>query len=217
MPSERVIRVIPQSALLPGLEEPKRVCAYVRVSTHHTAQMDSLQNQTEYYERKIKGTPGYEYRGIYSDSGIPGSKEKRPGFQAMMVAARKGEIDIILTKAVSRFARNTVMLLKAVREIKGLGVPGNIRVMCDQHDGVALLVKMIEHLHDFRACLAVQVACGLVSQDQLGFGGQRPGNGDALLLPARQLLGRCFMRSFSPTSSSASCACACRWRRPICW
>ena len=122
MPSERVIRVIPPALPLFSQDQPKRVCAYVRVSTHHTAQMDSLQNQTEYYERKIKGTPGYAYCGIYADSGIPGSKEKRPGFQAMMAAARKGEIDLILTKAVSRFARNTVMLLKAVRELKGLGV-----------------------------------------------------------------------------------------------
>ena len=71
-----------------GQDQHKRACAYVRVSTHHSAQMDSLISQTEYYERKIKGTPGYAYCGIYADSGIPGSKEKRPGFQAMMAAAR---------------------------------------------------------------------------------------------------------------------------------
>ena len=120
MPNERVIRVIPPSAPLFGLEEPKRACAYVRVSTGHDAQMNSLRNQTEYYERKIKGDPAYVFCGIYTDSGIPGSKEERPGFQAMLTAARKGQIDLILTKAVSRFARNTVMLLSAVRELKGL-------------------------------------------------------------------------------------------------
>ncbi len=86
-----------------------------------------------------------------------------------------------------------------VHDMQGsLRVPGNIRVVRDQHDGVALFVQMIEHLHDFRACLAVQVACGLVSQDQLGFGGQRPGNGDSLLLPARQLLGPVFHTVFQP-------------------
>ena len=122
MQKERSIRVIQPH--WPALEQyqRKRACAYVRVSTSHDAQLNSLQNQTEYYERKIKGTPGYVFSGIYSDSGIPGSKEDRPGFQAMMAAARKGQVDLILTKSVSRFARNAEMLLSAVRELKVLGI-----------------------------------------------------------------------------------------------
>ena len=50
------------------------------MSTGHSAQLNSLQNQTEYYERKIKGNPRYAFRGIYSDAGISGSREDRPGF-----------------------------------------------------------------------------------------------------------------------------------------
>jgi len=120
---ERQIRVIP------GRNSPvfsqcglKRACAYVRVSTGHDAQMHSLQNQTEYYERKIRGNPRYAFLGIYSDAGISGSREDRPGFLAMMEAARAGLVDVILTKSVSRFARNTELLLRSVRELRTLGV-----------------------------------------------------------------------------------------------
>ena len=122
MQKERTVRVIPPTMPMAGQDQLKRVCAYVRVSTSHTEQLNSLENQTSYYERKIRGDPGYVFCGIYSDSGIPGSKEERPAFQAMMAAARRGEIDLILTKAVSRFARNTELLLSTVRELKGLGV-----------------------------------------------------------------------------------------------
>ena len=122
MQKERMIRVIPPTMPLVGQDQLKRTCAYVRVSTSHDAQLNSLQSQTEYYERKIESNRSYVFSGIYSDSGIPGSKEERPGFQAMMEAARKGQVDLILTKSVSRFARNAELLLSAVRELKGLGI-----------------------------------------------------------------------------------------------
>ena len=92
-----------------------KVCAYVRVSTDHREQMNSLENQTQYYERLISSNPDYEYRGIFSDAGISGAKENRPGFIAMMEKARSGEVDLIITKSISRFARNTLLLLKYVR------------------------------------------------------------------------------------------------------
>lgn len=100
----------------------KRVCAYVRVSTANEGQKNSLQNQTEYYERVIKSRPDFEYCGIFSDTGVSGAKENRPGFSAMMASARQGEIDVIITKSISRFARNTVVLLRSIRELKELGV-----------------------------------------------------------------------------------------------
>lgn len=123
MTSERQIRIIPGKNT-PGLGgyEPQRVCAYVRVSTRHSAQIHSLENQTDYYERLIKDNSRYLYCGIYSDMGISGSREDRPGFLAMMEAARTGQIDLILTKSVSRFARNTELLLSSVRELRSLGV-----------------------------------------------------------------------------------------------
>ena len=104
------------------LQQRLRVCAYVRVSTGHEKQLNSLDNQTNYYTRIITVNPEYQFCGVYSDSGISGSKENRPGFIAMLESARNGEIDLILTKSISRFARNTVLLLKTVRELKVLGV-----------------------------------------------------------------------------------------------
>ncbi len=107
----------------PFTEKPKlKVCAYVRVSTDHSAQMNSFQNQTEHYERKLRSNPAYEYCGIFSDADISGAKENRPGFQAMIEKALSGEIELIITKSISRFARNTIMLLRYVRQLKDAGV-----------------------------------------------------------------------------------------------
>mgnify|MGYP000152232986 CR=1 FL=1 len=73
-------------------------------------------------ERLITGNPEYEFIGVFSDQGISGYCENRPQFQRMMEKARAGEIDLIITKSVSRFARNTVTVLKFARELKELGV-----------------------------------------------------------------------------------------------
>ena len=63
-----------------------------------------------------------EFVEVFSDRGISGTKDTRPGFQAMLTACREGKIDIILAKSITRFARNAVILLETVRELKGLGV-----------------------------------------------------------------------------------------------
>ena len=91
-----------------------RVCAYCRVSTEEEEQENSLENQIQHYEENIKANPAYEFAGIYRDFGISGFKENRPGFQAMLQATRNHEVDLIITKSVSRFCRNTDTLLKAV-------------------------------------------------------------------------------------------------------
>ena len=102
--------------------QKKRVCAYARVSTDSRRQEDSLENQMETYERMITGNPEYEFIGVFADQGISGYCENRPQFQRMMEKARAGEIDLIITKSISRFARNTVTVLKFARELKELGV-----------------------------------------------------------------------------------------------
>ena len=96
--------------------------AYARVSTDSRRQEDSLENQMETYERMITGNPEYEFIGVFADQGISGYCENRPQFQRMMEKARAGEIDLIITKSISRFARNTVTVLKFARELKELGV-----------------------------------------------------------------------------------------------
>ena len=100
----------------------KRVCAYARVSTNSEAQGESLENQTIYYRNLIEANPEYEHIGIFADQGITGTKKVRPEFQKMLALARAGEIDLILTKSISRFARNTTIVLEMVRELKELDV-----------------------------------------------------------------------------------------------
>lgn len=114
------IKVIkPTSSMQP---EKKKVCAYVRVSTDSLEQEDSLENQTSYFTDYIQSNPGWAFAGIYSDQGISGFKEKRPGFQKMIADAKAGKIDLVIVKSVSRFARNTATVLKYSRELKSIGV-----------------------------------------------------------------------------------------------
>lgn len=100
----------------------KRVCAYARVSTDNLKQEASLENQILTYERLIRNNQEYEFVDVYADQGISGFCENRPEFQRMLTDARAGKIDLIITKSISRFARNTVTILKFVRELKEMGV-----------------------------------------------------------------------------------------------
>ena len=110
----------PQPGGAPGC---LRVAAYARVSTDAEEQKNSFDAQKDYYEQLIERTDGWVFSGIYADYGITGtSAEYRPGFQKLMEDCRAGKIDRILTKSVSRFARNTVDSLNAIRELKALGI-----------------------------------------------------------------------------------------------
>ena len=102
--------------------QTKKVAAYVRVSTNHAEQEDSLENQAAYYENVIRSNPDYEYAGIYVDAGISGFKDERAGFKKMIEDCRTGKIDLILTKSVSRFCRNAETLLRVTRELKELNI-----------------------------------------------------------------------------------------------
>lgn len=108
----------------PSAELPKitRVAAYARVSDGKDAMLQSLSAQVSYYSRLIQSHSGWQYCGVYSDEAITGTKEKRPNFQRLLDDCRKGKIDVIITKSISRFARNTVTLLETVRELKLLGI-----------------------------------------------------------------------------------------------
>jgi len=100
----------------------KKVCAYARVSTDHKSQGESLENQIQYYENTISNNPDYEYVGVFADRGITGTTENRPEFQKMLGLCREGKIDLIITKSISRFARNTVIMLQTVRALNEIGV-----------------------------------------------------------------------------------------------
>lgn len=104
------------------VEQKKEVCAYARVSTGTNKQGESLENQISYYEKLITSNPDYEYVGVFSDRGITGTTDNRPEFQRMLDLCKEGKIDLIITKSISRFARNTTIMLKVVRELKEIGV-----------------------------------------------------------------------------------------------
>ena len=99
----------------------KRVAAYARVSSGKDAMLHSLSAQVSYYSDYIQNN-GWEYAGVYADEAITGTKDKRDGFQKLLTECRNGNVDMVITKSISRFARNTVTLLETVRELKELGV-----------------------------------------------------------------------------------------------
>lgn len=99
-----------------------RVAAYARVSSGKDAMLHSLSAQVGYYTELIQSNPEWQLIGIYSDEALTGTKETREEFQRMLTDCREGKIDLILTKSISRFARNTVTLLETVRELKLLNV-----------------------------------------------------------------------------------------------
>lgn len=99
-----------------------RVCAYVRVFTDSAEQENSLDNQSQYFIDFINANPEWQMTKIYADQGISGYKDTRPQFQQMIRDAKAGKIDLIVVKSISRFARNTLTMLKVVRELKARNV-----------------------------------------------------------------------------------------------
>ena len=101
----------------------RRVAGYARVSTDHEDQVTSYAAQVDYYTNYIKGRDDWEFVGIYTDEGISATNtKKREGFKSMVADALAGKIDLIVTKSVSRFARNTVDSLTTVRKLKDKGI-----------------------------------------------------------------------------------------------
>ena len=100
-----------------------RVAAYCRVSTDMADQLESLEVQKAHYERIIRDDPEWVFTGVYFDEGISGTKkEKRPALISLIEACENGQIDLILTKSISRFARNTTDCLELVRKLRDIGV-----------------------------------------------------------------------------------------------
>lgn len=124
----RTVTVIPQTIQpLTGLTVHtavrKKVAAYARVSTDSEEQQTSYEAQVDYYTRHIKAKAEWEFIKVYTDDGITGTNtKKRDGFNEMVKDALDGKIDLIITKSVSRFARNTVDSLVTVRKLREHGV-----------------------------------------------------------------------------------------------
>ena len=106
-------------------EKPKlRVAAYCRVSTDSDEQATSYEAQVEHYTEYIQKNPDWVLAGIYADDGISGTNtKKRTEFNRMIDACMDGEIDMVITKSISRFARNTLDCLKYIRQLKDKSIP----------------------------------------------------------------------------------------------
>ena len=117
---ERIV----QRVQFPNAQKVKllRTAAYARVSSGKDAMLHSLSAQVSYYNSFIQSNPEWLFCGVYADEALTGTKENRQNFQELLSECRAGRIDLIITKSISRFARNTVTLLETVRELKELGV-----------------------------------------------------------------------------------------------
>ena len=114
---------IDSSGLAVSNTKKLKVCAYARVSTAQDEQLNSLETQREYYFKYINANPNWEFIDIYYDEGISGlNTRRREGFNRMVKDALDGKIDIILTKSISRFARNTIDTLTVTRMLKEKGI-----------------------------------------------------------------------------------------------
>lgn len=124
---QRVVRVIePTISVRESIKNHYRVlrvAAYCRVSTKQEEQLNSYENQVEHYTERINSENGWTLEGIYADKGISGTSVKnRDEFNRMIRRCKQGKIDMIITKSIARFARNTVDCLKYVRLLNDLGV-----------------------------------------------------------------------------------------------
>lgn len=108
---------------VPSIKTKKKVAAYARVSMESERMNHSLSAQISYYSTLIQQNPDWQYAGVFADNGISGTSiAKRDEFKRMIAAAENGDVDIILTKSIQRFARNTVDLLETVRRLRDIGV-----------------------------------------------------------------------------------------------
>ena len=114
-----VQKLVPPVAVLPT---KKRVAAYARVSSKKEKSLHSLSAQVSHYSNLIQKRSDWEYAGVYVDEALTGTRDDRKDFQRLMQDCRVGKIDIVITKSISRFARNTLTTLETVRELKALGV-----------------------------------------------------------------------------------------------
>ena len=116
---KNIINITPSATDTPRM---KRVAAYARVSCGKDTMLHSLAAQIDYYRNYIMMNPEWRFAGVYADEAKTGTKDNREQFQLLLSECRSGNIDMVITKSISRFARNTVTLLETVRELQSLGV-----------------------------------------------------------------------------------------------
>ncbi|MCD6449896.1 MAG: recombinase family protein [Thermotogaceae bacterium] len=115
-------KTITKLEALPKLAKKTRVAAYARVSSGKDAMLHSLASQVNHYKKFIQDNNEWQFVGVYNDEALTGTKDNREEFQQLINDCRAGKIDMIITKSISRFARNTMTLLETIRELDSLNV-----------------------------------------------------------------------------------------------
>jgi len=116
------MKTITQVQFAPVMPTRKRTAAYARVTSGKDAMLHSLSAQVSYYSAYIQKRADWEFTGVYADEAITGTKDSRKEFQRLLADCRAGKIDQVITKSITRFARNTLTTLQAARELKILGI-----------------------------------------------------------------------------------------------
>lgn len=155
-----------------ALPARKRVAAYARVSMESDRLAHSLSTQISYYNDLIQNNPEWEFAGVYADSFISGtSVERRAEFKRMIQDCEDGKIDIILTKSISRFARNTVDLLNTVRRLKELGIEVQFekeRIRSLSGDGELMLTLLASFAQEESRSISENIKWGARKRFQKG-------------------------------------------------
>lgn len=155
-----------------------RVAAYARVSMASELSEHSLAAQISYYSGLIQRNPAWEFAGIYADNGISGTgTKKRAEFNRMLAEAEAGKIDIILTKSIQRFARNTVDLLNTVRRLKELGVEVRFereRIHTLSGDGKLMLSILASFAEEESRCISENISWSVRKKFEQGRPWQHP-------------------------------------------
>jgi len=116
------MREISKIAAVKQLPSKSKVAAYCRVSSGKEHMLHSLTAQVSHYSQHIQNRRDWEYAGVYADEAKTGTKDDRPEFMRLLADCKVGKIDLIITKSISRFARNTVTTLETVRELNSMGI-----------------------------------------------------------------------------------------------
>ena len=141
---DKVKKIAARTGEAAGPEGKLRVAAYCRVSTDDIDQVISIELQKDEYQKKIKNNPAWEYMGTYVDDGFSGTNtEHRPGFRLMMQAAMDGKLDVIITKSVSRFARNLLDCIGWVTKLQEANPPVKVIFEMEGIDTLATTSNLI--------------------------------------------------------------------------
>lgn len=165
----KLIRKI--EAALPTAPVRKKVAAYARISEEKGRTLHSLAAQVSYYSELIQSRGEWEYAGVYADGGISGTTDSRAEFQRMLADCETGKIDIILTKSISRFARNTLDLLNTVRHLRELGIEVRFekeRIHSLSEDGEIMLTLLASFSQEESRSISENVKWGIRKRFEKG-------------------------------------------------